>query len=84
LKKASGVTSKEPEDFPCTSIFPEISRPGRSVLVNPNEGERQLVAEEYVVVGAQCELQHVQGNLKLQSNLVNTLQMHVIPLTEPI
>jgi hypothetical protein len=55
MKKASGVISKEP-DFPCTSIFPEISRPGRSVLVNPNEGEQHLVAEKCVVVDAQCEV----------------------------
>lgn len=58
-KKSSGVLSKEGEGqrtgLPCRSTFPEIPRSGTHVLVDTNEGEHQLVAEQRVVVGSQSE-----------------------------
>ena len=53
---SSGVMSKERGGFPCNSIFPEISRPGRSVLVNRKEGERHIITGKCVVLGFQYEV----------------------------
>jgi hypothetical protein len=49
----------------CWSIFPEISRPGTPVVVNPSEVECRLVGERCVVASAESdmyciELHHVQ------------------------
>ena len=45
-------------DLLCRSSSTDVSRPGRPALVNPNEGERRLVSEQFVVVGGQFEVLH--------------------------
>jgi hypothetical protein len=57
MKKTSDVSSEERGGFPIPSIFPEVYRPGRSVLTNLKERERPLVAVNYVVLVVQCEVQ---------------------------